>query len=64
MNFKKWVTGAPFSGFWGNSHSLSLRVDEYLGKYAFLYQKFLFELSSQVSDHDEINFQFGVGFKY
>ena len=64
MNFSKWMTGAPFSGFWGNSHSLSLRVDEYLGKYVFLYEKFLFELSSQVSDHSEFNFQFGVGFKY
>lgn len=64
MNISKWVTGAPFQGFWGNSHGISLRVDEYFDNYVFLYEKFIFELSSQVSDHSEINFQVGVGFKY
>jgi|GEM_PF-268683 len=61
MNFDKWATGKPFSGFDSLGYELSVRVDEQFLPYLFTYQKIIAEIND---DHYEFNFQIGVGAMY
>ncbi|PKL39006.1 MAG: hypothetical protein CVV44_09060 [Spirochaetae bacterium HGW-Spirochaetae-1] len=64
MNKDKWASGSPFSGYRAIGSELSVRVDEQVLPYLFLYQKFIIEMGDLSEDHHEINFQIGVGGMY
>ncbi len=59
-----WFSGHPFSGFYTQGHQLSLRVEEWLNAYLFLYQSFVFEMAGTKGDHNEFSLLLGVGGSY
>ena len=64
LNLDKWLKGNPFSGFRGSSSVLTLKVDEQINNYLFLYQAFICEISELDDDaenHHEFNLKIGVG---
>jgi Tfp pilus assembly protein PilF len=61
FNAKKWLKGAPMSGYYASSQQFTLRVDERIHKYAFLYQKLLIEMADPDTDHHEFNLVIGGG---
>jgi len=64
INTDKWMKGAPFSGFRSLAHIFSVKVEEPVSKYFFLYQKLMFEVVDGAEDHHEIALQIGVGGQY
>ncbi len=61
FNSKKWLKGDPMSGYYASSQQFTLRVDERIHKYFFLYQKFLVEMADPDTDHHEFNLVIGGG---
>jgi tetratricopeptide (TPR) repeat protein len=61
FNSKKWLKGDPMSGYYASSQHFTLRVDERIHKYAFLYQKLLIEMADPDTDHHEFNLVIGGG---
>jgi tetratricopeptide (TPR) repeat protein len=61
IDSKNWLKGRPFSGYYSNSHSLLLRVDEMLTRNAFVYQKIGYEMNTGRGDHNEITLLLGAG---
>jgi len=64
INTDKWMKGAPFSGFRSLAHIFSVKVEEPVSQYFFLYQKLMFEVVDGAEDHHEIALQIGVGGQY
>lgn len=56
-----WFAGNPFSGFYGSGHVFSLKVEEWIHKNFFLYQKIIFELADAETDHHELALMCGAG---
>ncbi|MCX7678520.1 MAG: hypothetical protein N2316_04815, partial [Spirochaetes bacterium] len=56
-----WFAGNPFSGFYGAGHVFSLKVEEWINKNFFLYQKIIFELADAETDHHELAILLGGG---
>ena len=60
-NSDTWFEGEPFSGFRATGHVFSIRVDEFVTKNVFLYQKIMFELVTGDEDHNDLCFLLGAG---
>lgn len=56
-----WFKGDPFSGYRSSSHVLTVKGEERINDYLFIYQKIIYEMVDRGEDHDEICFVFGVG---
>jgi hypothetical protein len=63
LNLAKFTRGKPFSGFHALSQVIGVRLEEHLHKNFFLYQKAIFEVADQKSDHHEFNIKIGAGVK-
>lgn len=61
FNSSKWLKGSPMSGYYASSQQFTLRIDERIHKYAFLYQKLLIEMADPDTDHNEFNLVIGGG---
>jgi len=59
-----WFKGSPFSGFYTQGHQLSIRAEERLNRYLFIYQTFIFEMAGTRGDHNEFSLLLGVGGSY
>ncbi len=64
MNFSKWFEGSPFSGVQSMGSEITLRIDEQIMPYLYLYQKIISEVGYKSSSNIEICFQIGVGAMY
>jgi len=63
LDLGNYTKGNPFPGFQAVSQVVSIRLEEQLIKNLFLYQKVIFELADQNSEHHEFNLQIGAGVK-
>jgi tetratricopeptide (TPR) repeat protein len=61
LDLNQFATGWPFSGIYGLGHIITVRFDEYIKPYMFLYESIFLELSDWKEDFFELNFQLGIG---
>lgn len=64
MNADKWFEGDPFSGYRAPAHVISLKAEEGINKYLFIYQKIFAEMVDRREDHNEFGLILGVGGVY